>query len=60
MLYSFLIQGSAQEPYHSLIERNGENLRTVRTCLAGENGQDCKHRLRFLSGGNALVTSTGN
>ena len=49
-LVSFLVQGSAPEPYHVLFRRNGANLSAYCTCPAGENGMHCKHRIRILQG----------
>ncbi|MDO8282550.1 MAG: hypothetical protein Q7U10_08005 [Thermodesulfovibrionia bacterium] len=46
----FLVQGSAEEPYKVTFQKNGNNLSAYCTCLAGNNGQYCKHRFRILAG----------
>lgn len=48
---TFLVQGSASEPYRVLFRRrNSANLSAYCTCPAGENGMYCKHRIRILQG----------
>jgi hypothetical protein len=47
----FRIQGSQPDPYEiRIIRRNDRNVSAYCTCLAGENGQHCKHRIGILSG----------
>lgn len=46
----FYVQGSEDEPYRVVIEKDGENLNAYCNCAAGMNGQYCKHRFRILSG----------
>jgi len=47
----FKVQGSAPEPYEvTFIRRSENNLSAFCTCLAGEKGQYCKHRINILSG----------
>lgn len=45
---SFLIQGSAVEPYAIEFEKTGSNLRATCTCPAGEMHQYCKHITQIL------------
>ena len=48
---TFLVQGSAPEPYNVLFRRcDGTNLSAYCTCPAGENGMYCKHRIRIFQG----------
>lgn len=47
---SFLVQGSAEEPYKVVFRRDGNNLSALCNCAAGVNGQYCKHRFRILTG----------
>jgi hypothetical protein len=47
---SFLVQGSAEEPYRVTFRKNGNSLNAYCTCPAGENGQYCKHRIKILGG----------
>ena len=47
---SFLVQGSAEEPYRVTFQKNVNSLNAYCTCPAGENGQYCKHRIRILAG----------
>jgi hypothetical protein len=53
----FLVQGSAPEPYRTIIERRGNNLTATCTCPAGQNGIYCKHRIRILQGITENVVS---
>jgi hypothetical protein len=48
MKLTFLIQGSAKEPYEVSFWRNGRNLTTSCTCEAGKNGMSCKHRFALM------------
>ena len=48
MKLTFLIQGSAKEPYEVSFWRNGRNLTTSCTCEAGKNGKSCKHRFALM------------
>lgn len=51
MEISFLVQGSAKEPYLvRFINRGGGNISAYCTCPAGENGMYCKHRTRIITG----------
>jgi uncharacterized Zn finger protein len=50
VIYSFQIQGSADDPYDVSFERTGNNLRAACTCSAGKNGTHCKHRINLLNG----------
>jgi hypothetical protein len=54
---SFLVQGSAPNPYEVLFVKEGSNLTALCTCPAGENGQYCKHRFRILSGSAEGIVS---
>lgn len=56
-LKTFLVQGSAPEPYKVTFRKNGTNLSAYCTCPAGENGQHCKHRLGILSGSTKSIVS---
>lgn len=53
----FLVQGSAEEPYKVTFQKKGNNLSAYCTCLAGENGQCCKHRIRILNGSDEGIVS---
>lgn len=48
MKLTFLIQGSATEPYEVSFWRNGRNLTTSCTCEAGKYGMCCKHRFALM------------
>ncbi len=62
MKLTFLIKGSAPEPYAVTFGRTGNNLTTSCTCPAGKNGQYCKHRFNLMEGDlSALVSkNTGD
>jgi len=47
---TFLVQGSAPEPYVVRFKKDGGNLTAHCTCPAGVIGQYCKHRFRILDG----------
>ena len=47
---SFLVQGSANEPYQVVFAKRGLNITAHCTCPAGQVGQYCKHRLDILKG----------
>ena len=48
MKLTFLVQGSATEPYEVSFWRNGNNLTTSCTCEAGKKGTYCKHRFALM------------
>ena len=48
MKLTFLIQGSAKEPYEVSFWKDGRNLTTSCTCEAGKNGLSCKHRFALM------------
>ena len=46
----FLVQGSAAEPYEVTFVRTGTEFSARCTCLFGQNGLLCKHRVNILEG----------
>ena len=54
---TFMVQGSAAEPYRVTFKKNDSNLSAYCTCPAGENGMYCKHRFRILSGETKGIVS---
>ena len=46
----FSVQGSAKDPYEVTSRKDGNSLSVHCTCPAGENRQQCKHRVRILRG----------
>ena len=58
----FLIQGSAEERYRITFMRRSEtNLSAYCTCVAGQDGQHCEHRLDILRGDvSSVVEATGD
>jgi hypothetical protein len=49
--FEFLVQSSAGEPYVvSFRRRDANNISANCTCLAGESGLSCKHRISILRG----------
>ncbi len=54
---SFLVKGSASDPYEVTFLKEGNNLTALCTCMAGQNGQYCKHRFRILDGITADIVS---
>ncbi len=53
----FLIQGSQPDPYVVTFQRHNRQVIAKCTCLAGENGQVCKHRLSLMEGDFRQVLS---
>jgi hypothetical protein len=54
---TFLVQGSASEPYTVQFKKSGNNLSAYCTCPAGAVGQICKHRMRILDGDTEGIVS---
>lgn len=54
---TFLVQGSAAEPYKVQFRKSGNNLTAHCTCPAGAVGQICKHRMRILEGDTEGIVS---
>lgn len=55
---TFWVEGSSLEPYEvRFIKRSEKNLSAYCTCVAGENGQYCKHRFRILNGNKSGIIS---
>ncbi len=46
----FLIQGSSDSEYQVIFYKTSNSVAATCTCLAGENGTYCKHRLDILKG----------
>jgi len=54
---SFLVKGSASDPYEVTFIKDGESLTALCTCPAGQFGNFCKHRITILDGdGKAIVS----
>ena len=47
---SFMVQGSAMDPYQVDFYKDGNNLTAYCTCKAGQKRQYCKHRFNILHG----------
>jgi hypothetical protein len=54
---TFLVQGSAQEPYEVNFLKHNDNLNAYCTCPAGVLGQFCKHKFNILEGSTKAVVS---
>jgi len=54
---TFLVRGSASEPYEVMFKKDGDKIIASCTCPAGAFGQICKHRLRIMSGDSSGITS---
>ena len=56
----FLVQGSAEETYRvTFNQRSPGNFSAYCTCMAGQNGQYCKHRFAIM-GGDVLGVVSDN
>lgn len=54
---TFLVQGSAPEPYQVLFEKLETNISARCTCPAGRSNTQCKHRVRILRGNSDGIVS---
>lgn len=54
---TFLVKGSASEPYTVTFTKIEKRLTTFCTCPAGDKGQYCKHRVRILAGESTGIVS---
>ena len=58
---SFLVKGSAADPYEVTFIKDGDSLTALCTCPAGQFGNFCKHRITILDGDDkAIVSDNGN
>lgn len=57
MEISFMVSGSAPDPYEVTFLRTNEKVTAFCTCPAGENGQYCKHRLAIMEGHASVMAS---
>jgi hypothetical protein len=55
---AFDVQGSSKKPYKvEFVLQSPDKLSAYCNCMAGSNGQYCKHRLGILAGDGAHVVS---
>jgi uncharacterized Zn finger protein len=54
---TFLVKGSATEPYEIIFIKDGDSLTAVCNCPAGTYGNLCKHRVNILDGKTTSITS---
>jgi len=54
---TFLVKGSAAEPYEVIFIKDGDSLTALCTCPAGQFGNVCKHRVAILDGDATAVCS---
>ena len=58
---SFLVKGSASDPYEVTFIKDGDSLTALCTCPAGQFGNFCKHRITILDGdAKAIVSDNAN
>ena len=58
---SFLVKGSAADPYEVTFIKDGDSLTALCTCPAGQFGNFCKHRITILDGdGRAIVSDNAS
>lgn len=56
----FLVQGSAEEPYEIVFDKEGDRVTATCSCPAGvkgPTGQSCKHRIGILRGDTDGIVS---
>jgi len=54
---SFLVKGSAADPYEVTFIKDGDSLTALCTCPAGQFGNSCKHRITILDGDDKAIVS---
>ena len=54
---TFLVKGSAKDPYEIIFIKDGDSLTAICNCPAGTYGNLCKHRVNILDGKTAGITS---
>jgi len=54
---TFLVKGSAKDPYEIIFIKDGDSLTAVCNCPAGTYGNLCKHRVNILEGKSTAITS---
>ncbi|MBT8089046.1 MAG: SWIM zinc finger family protein [Gammaproteobacteria bacterium] len=54
---SFLVKGSAADPYELTFIKDGDSLTALCTCPAGQFGNFCKHRITILDGDDKAIVS---
>jgi hypothetical protein len=54
---TFLVKGSAKDPYEIIFIKDGDSLTAICNCPAGTYGNLCKHRVNILEGKAAGITS---
>ena len=57
MTLTFLVQGSAPEPYEVEFTMTGGSITATCSCPAGRTGQYCKHRVSILEGSRSGIVS---
>lgn len=58
---SFLVKGSAADPYEATFIKDGDSLTALCTCPAGQFGNFCKHRIAILDGdAKGIVSDNAN
>jgi hypothetical protein len=53
----FLVKGSSTKPYEVVFLKEGDHMTALCDCMAGSNGQHCKHRFRILEGSQQDIVS---
>ncbi len=54
---TFLVKGSAKEPYEIIFIKDGDSLTAICNCPAGTYSNLCKHRVNILDGKSAGISS---
>ena len=53
----FHVKGSSTRPYEVVFLKEGDHITALCDCMAGKNGQHCKHRFRILDGSDQDIVS---
>jgi uncharacterized Zn finger protein len=53
----FHVKGSSSKPYEVVFLKEGDHMTALCDCMAGQNGQHCKHRFRILDGNPEDIVS---
>jgi hypothetical protein len=54
---TFLVKGSAKDPYEVIFIKDGDSLTAICDCPAGTFSNVCKHRVNILDGDARSITS---
>ena len=54
---TFDVKGSSAKPYEVIFIKDGDSLTAICSCMAGQHGNVCKHRIGILDGSTKGIVS---